>query len=222
MTRKLIPMLCAFLTLALLFTLMSGCSGKTTTETAAPAQAESAAETTPAESAAPAAQESTPAEAEPAAASEAAAEPASAPEAPSAPDAGPTPDAAPAPSAAEGSAAAPDGTALSRVVVTPVVLPLADGDVVSIWVGGSPNVMSNLDDGDYAKTLANQLVMEKTGVTLEYVTISNETASEKFNLMLSSNDLNDIISGFTNLYSLGLDYAVEEDEIIIDVVLCKS
>ena len=34
---------------------------------------------------------------------------------------------------------------------------------------------------------------------------------ETFNLLLASNDLPDIIDAFTNFYSLGMDYAVQEE-----------
>ena len=34
---------------------------------------------------------------------------------------------------------------------------------------------------------------------------------ETFNLLLASNDLPDIIDAFKNFYSLGMDYAVQEE-----------
>ena len=100
----------------------------------------------------------------------------------------------------------------------PITLPLTTEDVtVEIFCGGSPDQMNFLEDATYTNTVANQEMSRITGVNIVYNTVGNDAAPETFNLMLASNDLPDIIDAFTNFYSLGMDYAVEEEEIIYDL-----
>ena len=146
----------------------------------------------PAESAqsdeAPPAEEKAPAEPAPA-------EEASAPEASSAEDAAPT-----------SWPANPLGN---------VDLPLTDDPVtVTMWMGVNPNVLKITEDIGNDCALWNELA-SRTGVNLEFTVVNPDTESEKFNLMVASNDLSDIISNATTLYTNGGEAAVA-DEILID------
>ncbi len=112
----------------------------------------------------------------------------------------------------------PEETPAEEVPPAEIALPLTEEEVtVEIWVGGSPDQMNYLQDSTYTHTVANQEMSRVTGISIEYTTIANDAAPENFNLMLASNDLPDIIDAFTNFYTLGMDYAVNEEEIIYDL-----
>jgi putative aldouronate transport system substrate-binding protein len=99
-----------------------------------------------------------------------------------------------------------------------ITLPLTtEGAEVTVWYAGSPNQMPYLEDGTYTNTVANKAICEATGVNINFTTVSNEGATDAFNLLIASNDLPDIIDSFTNFYTLGMDYAVNEEEIIYDL-----
>lgn len=99
-----------------------------------------------------------------------------------------------------------------------ITLPLTTEDVeITVWYAGSPNQMPYLEDGTYTNTVANKAICEATGIDINFTTVSNEGAVDAFNLMIASNDLPDIIDSFTNFYTLGMDYAVNEEEIIYDL-----
>ena len=96
-----------------------------------------------------------------------------------------------------------------------VDLPLTEEPVtLTMWMGVNPNVLAITDDIGNDCVLWNELAT-RTGVHLEWTAISPDTESEKFNLMVASNDLHDIISNATTLYTNGGEAAVA-DEILID------
>ena len=99
-----------------------------------------------------------------------------------------------------------------------ISLPLTTEDVeITVWYPGAPPQMPYLDNGTYTNTAANRAMSEATGIDIVFNTVSNEAAVDTFNLMIASNDLPDIIDSFTNFYTLGMDYAVNEEEIIYDL-----
>lgn len=101
---------------------------------------------------------------------------------------------------------------------TAITLPLTTEPAeVTVWYAGSPNQMPYLEGGTYTNTVANKAVSEATGIDITFTTVSNESAVDSFNLMIASNDLPDIIDSFTNFYTLGMDYAVNEEEIVYDL-----
>ena len=96
-----------------------------------------------------------------------------------------------------------------------VDLPLTDAPVtVTMWMGVNPNVLKITEDIGNDCALWNELA-SRTGVNLEFTVVNPDTESEKFNLMVASNDLSDIISNATTLYTNGGEAAVA-DEILID------
>ena len=146
-----------------------------------------------------------------------ASEPAQSAEAPPAQEAS-----APAPAPAE-EASAPESSAADADAPTSwpanplgnVDLPLTEEPVtVTMWMGVNPNVLKITEDIGNDCALWNELA-SRTGVNLEFTVVNPDTESEKFNLMVASNDLSDIISNATTLYTNGGEAAVA-DEILID------
>lgn len=151
------------------------------------------------------------------AAASAASEPAQSAEAPPAQEAS-----APAPAPAE-EASAPESSAAEADAPTSwpanplgnVDLPLTEEPVtVTMWMGVNPNVLKITEDIGNDCALWNELA-SRTGVNLEFTVVNPDTESEKFNLMVASNDLSDIISNATTLYTNGGEAAIA-DEILID------
>ena len=138
-------------------------------------------------------------------------------------EAAPAPEAeAPAPEAAQPESSAPDAEAApeSDVAWPPnplgdVDLPLADDPVtVTMWMGVNPNVLKITEDIGNDCALWNELAT-RTGVNLDFIVVNPDTESEKFNLMVASDDLADIISNATTLYTNGGEAAIA-DEVLID------
>lgn len=129
---------------------------------------------------------------------------------------------APAPAPAE-EASAPESSAAEADTPTSwpanplgnVDLPLTEEPVtVTMWMGVNPNVLKITEDIGNDCALWNELA-SRTGVNLEFTVVNPDTESEKFNLMVASNDLSDIISNATTLYTNGGEAAIA-DEILID------
>ena len=138
-------------------------------------------------------------------------------EAPPAEDKAPS-EQAPAEEASAPEASSADDAAPVSWPATPlgnVDLPLTDEPVtVTMWMGVNPNVLKITEDIGNDCALWNELAT-RTGVNLEFTVVNPDTESEKFNLMVASNDLSDIISNATTLYTNGGEAAVA-DEILID------
>lgn len=138
-------------------------------------------------------------------------------EAPPAEDKAPS-EQAPAEEASAPEASSADDAAPASWPATPlgnVDLPLTDDPVtVTMWMGVNPNVLKITEDIGNDCVLWNELAT-RTGVNLEFTVVNPDTESEKFNLMVASNDLSDIISNATTLYTNGGEAAVA-DEILID------
>lgn len=144
-------------------------------------------------------------------------EPSQAAEAPPAEDKAPS-EQAPAEEASAPEASSAEDAAPSSWPANPlgnVDLPLTDDPVtVTMWMGVNPNVLKITEDIGNDCALWNELA-SRTGVNLEFTVVNPDTESEKFNLMVASNDLSDIISNATTLYTNGGEAAVA-DEILID------
>ena len=128
---------------------------------------------------------------------------------------------APAPVEAPGSQEEPGSQRETAAVGWPanplgnVELPLTDEPVdVTMWMGVNPNVLKITEDIGNDCALWNELAT-RTGVNLIFTVVNPDTESEKFNLMVASNDLSDIISNATTLYTNGGEAAIA-DEILID------
>ena len=138
-------------------------------------------------------------------------------EAPPAEDKAPS-EQAPAEEASAPEASSADDASPTSWPATPlgnVDLPLTDEPVtVTMWMGVNPNVLKITEDIGNDCALWNELAT-RTGVNLEFTVVNPDTESEKFNLMVASNDLSDIISNATTLYTNGGEAAVA-DEILID------
>jgi len=65
-------------------------------------------------------------------------------------------------------------------------------------------------NNDITKHSINQWMEEKTNVHIDFETCSSADAATKFNLMLTSGDLCDIINNFSGLYTSTSTHAVEE------------
>ena len=83
-----------------------------------------------------------------------------------------------------------------------------------MWMGINPNVLKITEDIDRDCAIWRVLA-DRTGVHLDWTVVNPDSEGEKFNLMIASNDLSDIISNGTTLYSGGGESAVN-DEIFID------
>lgn len=143
--------------------------------------------------------------------------PAEAPEAPEEPAPAPAED-APAAPAEEPSAAEPAAqTSWPENPLGNVELPLTDEPVeVTMWMGVNPNVLKITEDIGNDCVLWNELA-NRTGVRLVFTVVNPDTESEKFNLMVASDDLTDIISNATSLYTNGGEAAIA-DEVLIDTL----
>lgn len=98
-----------------------------------------------------------------------------------------------------------------------VELPLTEDPVtVSMWMGINPNVLKITEDIDNDCAIWHELA-DRTGVVLEWTPVNPDSESEKFNLMVASDDLADIISNATTLYTNGGEAAVA-DEVLIDTL----
>lgn len=179
--------LAMLLALVLVLGLLSACGGDTVSSAASSAPAETTAET-PETPEAPAA-----------------------PEAPASAEEPDTP--AEEPSAAEPAAQ----TSWPENPLGNVELPLTDEPVeVTMWMGVNPNVLKITEDIGNDCVLWNELA-NRTGVRLVFTVVNPDTESEKFNLMVASDDLTDIISNATTLYTNGGEAAIN-DEVLIDTL----
>lgn len=100
-------------------------------------------------------------------------------------------------------------------LIRQVELPISqEGETLSLWM------RSNFMDTDPIQTMADSPILAKaqelTGVTIDFIEVSNGAESENFNLMLAGGDYTDIIYNFGKLYTGGMDSAVEND-IIVDL-----
>lgn len=136
------------------------------------------------------------------------------PEATQAPEAPP----ADAGSEVEASAAEPEiQTSWPANPLGNVELPLTEETVtVSMWMGINPNVLKITEDIDNDCAIWHELAA-RTGVELVWTPVNPDTESEKFNLMVASDDLQDIISNATTLYTNGGEAAIA-DEVLIDTL----
>lgn len=122
---------------------------------------------------------------------------------------------APAAEASTGEPQAASDVAWPENALGNVELPLTDEEVtLTMWMGVNPNVLKITEDIGNDCALWNELAV-RTGVRLDFTVVNPDTESEKFNLMVASNDLSDIISNATTLYTNGGEAAVA-DEILID------
>lgn len=95
-----------------------------------------------------------------------------------------------------------------------ITFPLEDPVTLSFWFAPESDgqeMMETYNDNLVMKTAAQQ-----TNVQLELQEISFMSQDEQFNLMVASNDYPDIIQGFGNNYTKGIDNAIDE-EIILDL-----
>lgn len=96
-----------------------------------------------------------------------------------------------------------------------VSLPLTEEEVdVTLWMGVNPGVLALTTDIGNDCVIWAELA-ERTGVHIEFDCVSPDVQTEKFYLMIASDDLADILSAATNIYTGGGDAAVK-DEVIID------
>ena len=94
-------------------------------------------------------------------------------------------------------------------------LPLADEETeVTMWMGVNPFVLQITENIGEDCAIWNELA-ERTNVRLVWTVVNPDSERDNFNLMVASNDLTDIISNFTTLYSGGGEAGIE-DEVIID------
>ena len=87
----------------------------------------------------------------------------------------------------------------------------AEDTTVSMFIsfpGNLSNYMASFNDHP-----GFQILQEATGVTIEFVEASMESASQQFELMAASDDFTDIVSGFADMYTGGAAAAYEQDMI---------
>lgn len=83
---------------------------------------------------------------------------------------------------------------------------------LSLWGSISPMLSEYLDDWNDQAVV--QELEKATGIHLDFRYYSPQAAEESFNLMIASGEYPDMIQGFANSYSQGLDHAIEEEIII--------
>lgn len=84
-----------------------------------------------------------------------------------------------------------------------LTLPLADGDELSVFCSFSSTRLSSP-----AEILANQVLEEKTGVTIDWQTY---TEADQFSIMIASGMYADIIMVSKTTYTGGIDKAIDEE-----------
>ncbi len=95
----------------------------------------------------------------------------------------------------------------------PVQFPVEDGTTLSVWMSIPDSLINDLPDG----MLANRGIMameEYTNVVLEWTQVTAQLASTQFSLMIAGGDYTDIMINVADLYTTGLDSAVEDDVFI--------
>ncbi len=93
-------------------------------------------------------------------------------------------------------------------------LPLFDEDYsFSMWVSFSDN-MSTFMPNQFADNLAYKKAAELTGVDVDLVCVSTNSNSEQFSLRVASNDLPNVITNVSMLWTQSFDTAIEDDVFI--------
>lgn len=95
-----------------------------------------------------------------------------------------------------------------------ISFPLESAATFTYWFAPEADGLENLNT--YAENLVVQEAEKATNVHLDFTEVSFMAQDEQFNLMVASGEYLDIIQGFGNSYTKGIDNAIEED-IIIDL-----
>lgn len=93
-----------------------------------------------------------------------------------------------------------------------ITFPLEEPVTFTYWFAPEADGLENLDS--FSENLVIQAAEEATNVHLDMTEISFFAQDEQFNLMVASGDYLDIIQGFGNSYTKGIDNAIEEDIIV--------
>ncbi len=127
-------------------------------------------------------------------------------------------DEPPSEEAADTASAAVPGTAAIEAVKSGKIdqscqLPLVDEQTtLSYWC--STNFGGNVAISSWNEHYGLIYAQEQTGVKLDIHECNMTVETERFNIMLASDDLTDIIVGFESQYTSGVDSAVEEDLVV--------
>ena len=93
-------------------------------------------------------------------------------------------------------------------------LPLFEDDYsFSMWVSFSDN-MSTFMPNQFADNLGYKKAVELTGVNVDLVCVSTSANSEQFSLRVASNDLPNVITNVSMLWTQSFDTAIEDDVFI--------
>lgn len=90
-----------------------------------------------------------------------------------------------------------------------ITFPLEDRVEFSYFIAPEGDGAELMDS--YADNLVMKTAEAETNVAINFREVSFLAVEEQFNLMLASGDLPDIIQGFGEYYTKGLDHAIEED-----------
>lgn len=93
-----------------------------------------------------------------------------------------------------------------------ITFPLEDRVEFSYFIAPEGDGAELMDS--YADNLVMKTAEAETNVAINFREVSFLAVEEQFNLMLASGDLPDIIQGFGEYYTKGLDHAIEEDLIV--------
>lgn len=93
-----------------------------------------------------------------------------------------------------------------------ITFPLEDRVEFSYFIAPEGDGAELMDS--YADNLVMKTAEEQTNVAINFREVSFLAVEEQFNLMMASGDLPDIIQGFGEYYTKGLDHAIEEDLIV--------
>lgn len=184
--KRTASLLCLLLVLAMLLSMVSGCGGDTASSAEAASTSQVSSETTVSSES---------------------------------PAASPSDDLQESvlPASSEETSAVDDGIATittDTVGEGAITFPLEEQQSFTYWFAPEADGLEQLDS--FNDNLAVKTAEAETNVHLDFIEISFMAQSEQFNLMVASNEYPDIIQGFGNNYTKGIDNAIEED-IIIDM-----
>lgn len=95
-----------------------------------------------------------------------------------------------------------------------ISFPLEESVTFTYWFAPESDGLESLNS--FSENLAAATAEERTNVKIDYHEVSFVAQNEQFNLMVASGDYLDIIQGFGDNYTKGIDNAIEED-IIVDL-----
>lgn len=112
------------------------------------------------------------------------------------------------------SAATPEATEPDEEDVFELTLPLVEEEVTLTYWLTWVSAFSQFGLEEPYDMQVYQQMYDRTNVYIDFVTVTNEFATEAFNIMMVGGDMTDFITKFTSYYSAGADSAYNEGYLI--------